>query len=125
MKRSVLIVIALISAMATYAWSIEWSLERVEIGTNAVSPNGDYVAQFYTLPENSIIPYGQGVYVHRRFVPVWVSSRLVFAAYCGPNTQLHWRTPRELVVTCNVIEGEPKMLPPPKGILVTNVSRGS
>lgn len=125
MKRLVPIVMVLISALAIYAWAVAWGLERVEIGTNAASPDGDYVAQFYTLPENSVIPYGQGVYVHRRLVPVWLSSRLVFAAYCGPNTQLHWRTRRELVITCNVTEGEPKVLPPPKGIVVTHASRGS
>ena len=124
-KRTVTITIILISAMVTYYWSVAWGVERMEIGVKAVSPDGDNIAQFYTLPENSVTPYGHGVYLHRRLVPAWVSSRLVFAAYCSPNMQLHWRTPKELVVTFNVIEGEPKVLPPPKGIVVTHASRGS
>jgi hypothetical protein len=84
-----------------------------------------HVAQWRHLPEGSEVPYGQGVFVRDRYLPLWSASKLVFAGYCGGEPSLAWSGARELVVDCQVSEGTPRLLPPPAGLVVVHSSDGS
>jgi hypothetical protein len=71
-----------------------------------------YAAEVRTLPEGSLLPYGSGVFLYLRLVPLRsVSATLVFVGYCG-DTQLNWLSPNELQIVCGLAEGEPKVVVP-------------
>lgn len=110
----------LLLLMGVSAWEWNWRAFQPAIGKPVVSPSGDYVAQFRFLDEGSAAPYGQGVFLRNRYLPLWATSKLVFAAYCKPGEKLHWRDTSNLMVECVVAEGAPKVFSTPNSILITH-----
>ena len=119
------LILLVLTITGAVAWEWLWHIGRGAHGPSVPSPSGIFVAQIHFLPEGSVVPYGQGVQVRYRFLPFWSTSTLVFAGYCKPGMRLHWRSGNELDVECIVAEGTPKMLPAPKGVVVTHVGGGS
>jgi len=113
-----LLVVAAVAALA--AWEVLWRFEHSIAGNPVASPTGDYVAQDRSLPESSELPYGQGVFVRRASLPLWATSKLVFAGYCNPEVRLVWLTANQLSVGCVVAEGSILKFPPPAGITVVH-----
>src|SRR3546814_4026850 len=66
------------------AWEAFWRFDHFPSGDVAAPATGNYIAQIHTLPEGSVRPYSQGVFVRHRYIPLWVTSKLVFAGYCKP-----------------------------------------
>ena len=104
-----------------------WGMEHSPLGSESVQPlSGQYVAQTRMLSEgDTAAPYGQGVFLRDRQTYGWSTSTLVFAGYCKPEVELKWLSARELAVDCEVTEGVPKVLPAPKGVVVTVQRSGS
>ena len=117
-ENAILLVVIAITALA--AWELLWRLDHSLAGNPAASPSGDYVAQERALPEGSDLPYGQGIFVRRAYLPLWATSRLVFAGYCKPEIRLAWPTAKQLTVGCVVVEGSALRFPPPAGITVVH-----
>ena len=113
---SLLLVVAVVVVLA--AWEALWRLDHSLAGNSIASPTGDYVAQERSLPERSELPYGRGIFVRRAGVPLWVTSKLVFAGYCKPKMRLAWPTAKQLAVGCVVVEGSVLQFPAPAGITV-------
>ena len=113
-----LVVIAAMAALA--AWEVLWRLEHSLPGHSVASPSGDYVAQERSLPESSELPYGQGVFVRRAYLPLWATSKLVFAGYCKTDMRLTWPTAKQLSVGCVVAEKSALQFPHPAGITVVH-----
>jgi hypothetical protein len=113
-----LLVVVAVAVLA--GWEVLWRLDHSLAGNPIASPAGDYVAQERSLPEGSEVPYGQGVFVRRAGVPLWATSRLVFAGYCKPEVRLAWPTAKQLAVGCIVAEGSVLQFPPPAGITVVH-----
>ena len=111
-----LLVVAAIALLAS--WEALWRMDHSPAEDPTSSPSGDYVAQERTLPEGSDLPYGQGVFVRRGYIPLWATSKLVFAGYCKPDIRLAWPTAKQLTVGCVVAEGSVLQFPPPTGITV-------
>lgn len=113
----------IVSALALVAAGYEamWHAERSDHGGAMTSPDGRYVAKFFSLPEDAAVPYGSGVYVRYRYLPLWSTSTLVFGGYCDRDSRLYWRSSRELVVACKPTEGVPKRFPGPGNIAVTHL----
>ena len=124
MKYVVATVTLVLIGLSVGGWELMWHAGRVRIGEGATSPDGRYVAQFFSLPEGSVAPYGHGAYVRHRHVPLWAVSTLVFWGYCAPNERLYWRKAKELVVQCKPTEGTPKLLTAPAGLQVTHQEGG-
>jgi hypothetical protein len=118
MKYLLAIVVSAL-ALAAFGYEAMWRTEHSDFGNSAMSPDGEYVAQFFLLPEGSVVPYGMGAHVRYRYVPFWSTSTLVFAGYCDRNQRLYWRNPRELVVECKSVEGTPQLFPAPGDVVVT------
>ena len=79
-------------------WEALWGFQYFPLG-GAFS--GRYhVAQVRTLTEDSELPYGQGVFVKRQFIPLWATSKLVFAAYCERAASVEWQAVGRLAVNC-------------------------
>ena len=97
-----------------------WRFDHPLPGNVSVASGGFYVAQQRTLPEASELPYGQGVFVRHRYIPLWATSQLVFAAYCEPKMALAWPTSDHLTIRCVVEEGRVMQFPAPSGIAVTH-----
>ena len=93
-----------------------WRLDHSPPGDVAAS--GSYLAQVRTLSEGSVRPYGQGVFLRHRYIPLWATSKLVFESYCDPDMRLVWTTDKQLAVGCVVAEGTVVQFPPPAGITV-------
>lgn len=115
--------LAVILGIALFIWEASWRLDRIVQGD--LASDGNYVAQFWAMPEGSALPYGQGVYVRHWYNPFWATSTLVFAGYCRPKETLQWLTPNHLLVKCGIAEGAPKSFPPPGNIVVTHDDGGS
>jgi len=113
-----LLVVVTVAGLA--ALEVLWRLDHSLTGNPIASPTGDYVAQERSLPEGSELPYGQGIFVRRAGVPLWVTSKLVFAGYCKPEIRLAWPTAKQLAVGCVVVEGSVLQFPPPAGIMVVH-----
>jgi hypothetical protein len=111
-----LLVIAVVAALAV--WELLWRFDHPLPGQAAASLQGDYVAQARTLPEGSELPYGQGVFVRNRYMPLWATSKLVFAGYCKPDVRLAWPTAEQLTIGCVVAEGAVMRFSPPAGIVI-------
>jgi hypothetical protein len=105
---------------AIVVWEVLWRLDHPLPGDLSAASGGSYVAQQRTLPEGSELPYGQGVFVRHRYVPLWATSKLVFAAYCKPEMALAWPTSDHLAISCVVAEGQVTQFPTPSGITVTH-----
>lgn len=116
---SALVVAALV---ALFAWEALWRFDHSLAGDSIVSPSGKYVAQKCSLPERSVVPYGQGVFVRRAHIPLWATSRLVFAGYCKPEVRLLWLDAKQLEIGCVVAEGTVLQFPHPAGITVLHDS---
>ncbi|WP_345294898.1 hypothetical protein [Luteimonas vadosa] len=114
---SLLVVVA---ALALVAWEALWRLEHLPAKRPVASPTGDYVAQQRSLPERSDLPYGQGIFVRHHGLPLWATSKLVFAGYCKPGIRLAWPSAKQLTVSCVVAEGSVLQFPPPAGITVVH-----
>ena len=113
---SILLTVAFCGLMA---WEANWRLDHSNPGQSVATPDGLYVAQARSLPEVGVLPYGRVVFVRLRFVPLWATSKMVFAAYCKPGEQLTWRSSNQLEVGCIVSEGAVMRFPAPDGIVVT------
>jgi hypothetical protein len=113
----------IVSALALVAAGYEamWLAEHSGRGGAMTSPDGRYTAKFFSLPEGAAVPYGSGVYVRYRYLPLWSTSTLVFGGYCDRDSRLYWRGSRELVVACKPTEGMPKRFPAPDNIVVTHL----
>jgi len=120
MKYLAAVLFALLAIAGIYGKALLWGVDHTAIGPPSVSANGLYVSRFYTLPETSEVPYGLGVFVRLRFIPAWISSDIVFAAYCANDQHIDWKEPKEIVVSCDVQEGKPHFFPAPHGIKVTH-----
>ena len=109
----------LLAALGTIVlWEVAWRFDHPLPGDVSAAPGGSYVAQQRSLLEGSALPYGQGVFVRHRYVPLWATSKLIFAAYCKPEMALAWPTSDHLVVRCVVEEGQVLQYPAPWGITV-------
>ena len=102
------------------AWEVLWRFDHPLPGDTAASPSGSYIAQARSLPEGSELPYGQGVFLRHRYLPLWAASTMVFAAYCKPDIRLGWPTTKRLTVGCSVAEGTVVLFPPPGDITVVH-----
>ena len=120
MKYVAAALVILFAVAGIYARSLLWGIDHTPIGPSSISSNGLYVGRFYSMPESSEVPYGLGVLVNLRFVPAWIQSDLVFAAYCKNGERLTWREPKDLVISCEVETGKPHFYSAPHGIKVTH-----
>jgi hypothetical protein len=103
----ILIIIAFIAALGN-EWL--WRSERVVFAPATMSPSGHYYAEVRSMPEGSILPYGTGVYVWPRWIPMRTfGADLVFVGYCR-QTLLEWSSNEELHVVCSEAEGNPKLI---------------
>src|SRR3546814_12820871 len=93
-----------IAIAALGAWEAFWRFDHFPSGDVAAPATGNYIAQIHTLPEGSVRPYSQGVFVRHRYIPLWVTSKLVFAGYYKPGEHLvrseERRVGNECVSTC-------------------------
>jgi hypothetical protein len=120
-RMKILASLLVVAAIATLvAWEAMWRFDHALPEDSITSPQGDHVAQERALPEDSELPYGQGVFVRRAYVPLWATSKLVFAGHCKPDLRVAWSAARQLTVACVVAEGEVLMPPPPAGITVVH-----
>ena len=95
---------------------LTWRTYNFQLSEPVVSPNGLYYAQVFEMPDGSPKAYGSGVYIGYRFIPAWLNSTLVFAAYCR-DTTLNWPTSQELEISCRT-KDDPLFSQPPSGITV-------
>ena len=95
-----------------------WRFDHFPAENVVTSADGTYIAQERTLPEGSVRPYGQGVFIRHRFNPFWASSKLVFAGYCKPDMRLTWTKPSQLTIGCIVSEGTVVQFSAPEGVTV-------
>lgn len=116
-------VIVCVLTLAAGGYEAIWRAGNSDLSDSVISPDGRYMARFFSLPEASAVPYGSGAYVRYRYLPFWSTSTLVFGGYCGRNERLYWRSSRELVIECATVEGTPKLFPAPDGIVVTHHDR--
>ncbi|UXH76138.1 hypothetical protein [Roseateles amylovorans] len=84
-----------------------------------------HVAQVRALTESSQLPYGQGVFVRHRFVPLWLNASLVFAGYCETRPSVEWKEAGQLIVNCKVREGQPARMFQTGGVAVTHHNAAS
>ncbi len=113
-----LLVVTAIAALL--AWELLWRFDHPLPNDAVTSPQGEFVAQTRTLPEGSELPYGHGVFVRHRYLPLWAASNLVFAAYCKPDVSLAWPAAQQLSVGCAIFERTAIRFPPPAGITVVH-----
>jgi hypothetical protein len=114
--------IVVVLAIGLIAWEANWRIDHMIPGPS--SSSGDYVAQTRSLPEGSVLPYGYGVFVRSRYIPLWATSTLVFAGYCKPDPQLQWLSAKQLSVKC-ADDGSAKLFLAPDGVVVTHDRSGS
>jgi hypothetical protein len=106
-KRAAIASLIAVTALALLA-EVLWRVDHSP--SSGVSNHGLLASESRHLPERGPLPYGQGVYVFPRFVPVRsMFSKLVFVGYCG-NLHLQWHEPKRLHVQCLSAEGAPKQL---------------
>lgn len=102
--RNGLFAIALLLLNFPLAGLFVWTAAGLEMEpaiTQSLSLNRNQVAESYTLPENSELPYGNGV----RLRPYWSlirkrSAVTVFAARCQNDPSLSWVGENELLIEC-------------------------
>jgi hypothetical protein len=114
--------IVVVLAIGLIAWEANWRIDHMVPGP--ISSGGNYIAQTRSLPEGSVLPYEQGVFVRSRHIPFWATSTLVFAGYCKPEVQLQWLTAQHLSVRC-ADDGSSKLFRAPDGVVVTHDGGGS
>lgn len=102
MKRVLIIALSTLALAIFGVVEALWRLDHVEAGLPVPSPSGNVVAQHYYLPEGSVAPYGDGVYLRRVWQPFRsIGSTLVFAGNCGASLEVVWMSERELEVRCS------------------------
>lgn len=121
--KIIYVIATVVLGLGLFSWEANWRIGHSVRGH--VSSGGAYVAQVYSMPEGSALPYGQGVYVRRRYIPLWATSAIVFAGYCKPEIQLQWLTAKHLSVKCAIAEGVPKQFSTPGDVVVTHDGVGS
>jgi hypothetical protein len=120
--KTAAVLIAIATLCLVGAWEAWWRFQHAAAG-GGPTLSGQYVAQFRRLPEGSVRPYGQGVFVRYRYVPLWATSRLVFAGYCKPGTRsVVWSRLDKLTVRCVVAEGTTVQFSPPAGVILVEAS---
>lgn len=117
MRWSALFVL-LIALGALAGWEILWRMHHFPVSAPVFG--GHHIAQVRSLPDSSELPYGHGIFVRHRRLPLWTTSRLVFAAYCKPGASAQWLAGSQLTVHCTVAQGQPLRFPPPEGITLVN-----
>ena len=96
--RLLVLIVVIFAIGAIGIWEALWRFDYFPLG-DAIS--GKYhIAQVRTLTEDSELPYGQGAFVRRRFIPLWASSKLVFSAYCERSMSVEWQAADRLSVNC-------------------------
>ena len=108
--------VVLVALGAVTAWETLWRLQHLPVGGTGFGKH--HVAQVRSLPESSELPYGQGIFVRYRFLPIWATSRLVFAAYCAPGVSIEWSASGQLAINCDTEKGRELNLSPPVGVTV-------
>lgn len=102
MKRLHIIALSTVALAVFGVVEVFWRMEHVEAGLPVPSPSGNVVAQHYYLPEGGVVPYGNGVYLHRTWQPFRsIGSTLVFAGNCGASLEVVWMSERELEIRCS------------------------
>lgn len=123
MKALVASFVLVLALACVAAWEWLWRLEHGSLSDAALSPSGVHVVQIHSLSEGDVeAPYGQGVYVRYRYLPLQSASTLLFAGYCKPGMRANWRTEKEIAVVCTVAEGTPVVVANHQGIEVTIAS---
>jgi hypothetical protein len=110
---------AVLVIMACCVLETIWRFEHTERDEETES-SPRYGAKVFHLPEDSVLPYGQGVFVKHRSIPFWFLSRLAFAGYCGPKMSIRWRGDNDLLVECTTDEAL-KQVSNPDEVMVTHV----
>jgi len=77
-------------------------MDHPHVQQSVASPRSHLVAEVRWMPEGSLLPYGQGVFLH----PWWAvmksfQSELAFAGYCASVDQA-WKNDRRLTVGCKL-----------------------
>ena len=99
-----LLAVIVLASVAELKWRVGKS------PSSGVDSSGWLASESRHLPELSPLPYGQGVYVFPRFLPLRsMFSELVFVGYCG-DLQVRWQDPNRLHIKCLMAEGEPRLL---------------
>jgi hypothetical protein len=113
-----LVTFALLLLLSVYLWAKahSWNTFHYQLSAPVISPNGLYYAQVFEVPDGEPKAYGSGVYIGYRLIPPWLSSTLVFAAYCRDET-LNWVSAQKLHVSCRTSD-DPILLPAPADIVV-------
>ena len=99
-RRRVLLV-SLLALASLFAALLELSWRAFHGSTGQVVAGPfPYSAEVRHLPENSALPYGYGVFIYNRLIPLrQASATLVFVGYCR-NISLAWLADQTLQVTC-------------------------
>ena len=123
MKALVASFVLVLAVACVGAWEWLWRVEHGSLSNSVLSPSGVYVMQLHRLSEGDVeAPYGQGVYVRNRYLPLRSRSTLLFAGYCKPGMRAYWRSEKEIAVACTVAEGTPVAVANHQGIDVTTAS---
>ena len=108
---------------------LSWHHENSILKASALSPSGHFMAEAYSMNEGGGVqygpgpaPYGTGVYLRRSAMPLRsFGATLVFAAYCGPEVQLHWTGSAELRIECAAQEPPTILLSSHEGVKIIHV----
>jgi hypothetical protein len=105
-----LLLLALVAAVLL-GYEFYWRLDHRLLKTQAPAPDGALVAEVRSLPEGQkLAPYGTGVFVRGRWDYLRaLRPRLVFAGYCE-TVETRWFGDRRLVIECEHLSGEPRLL---------------
>ncbi|HWT17407.1 MAG TPA: hypothetical protein VN280_00690 [Variovorax sp.] len=101
-----------------------WRIHHGVVVAHVPSPDGARIAEVRLMPEQSAVPYGQGVFIRSRWaVLLGLQSELAFAGYCG-HLALRWTSEQQLQVDCEGLTGAP-LVPGPvvQGVKVDTVLR--
>ena len=84
-----------------------WRIHHGVVLTRAPSPDEARIAEVRLMPEQSAVPYGQGVFIRSRWaVLLGLQSELAFAGYCN-HLALRWTGEQQLQVHCEGLTGTP------------------
>ena len=101
----------LLAAAVLLGLEFYWRLDYRLLKPQAPAPNGALVAEVRGLPEGQkLAPYGTGVFLRGRWEYLRaLHPRLVFAGYCE-TVEARWFGDRRLVIECEHLSGEPRLL---------------
>jgi hypothetical protein len=103
---ALLLVLALLLGL-----EFHWRSDHGLLKPQAPAPDGTLVAEVRSLPEGQkLAPRGTGVFVRGRWDYLRaLRPRLVFAGHCD-NVETRWFGDRRLVIECDHVSGEPRLL---------------